>query len=163
MIVAARDNGPSRAGGGREPIAITGIGAVSPLGHSFDAIADGLLAGRSGVRSVDPGEFARESHQFAAAVDAIPTPPDGVCVFDDDCDAPADGELVGDAVGDGDGGTHAVSVTEPAAPAVNCAIERPAYVVKPPYRASAVFTYDEPPPPPEGYEPMDPAPPPPPK
>ena len=83
MSVAARDTGTSRAGVSREPIAITGIGAVSPLGHSFDAIADSLLAGRSGVRSVDPGEFARESHQFAAAVDAIPTPPDGICRPDD--------------------------------------------------------------------------------
>ena len=82
MIVAARHTGASRAGVGREPIAITGIGAVSPLGHSFDAIADNLLAGRTGVRSIDPGEFARERHQFAAAVDAIPAPPDGVCLFD---------------------------------------------------------------------------------
>jgi 3-oxoacyl-[acyl-carrier-protein] synthase II len=82
MSVAA-GTGRSHAGGiGREPIAITGIGAVSPLGHSFEAIADSLLAGRTGVRSIDPGAFARESHQFAAAVDVIPAPPDGVCMND---------------------------------------------------------------------------------
>jgi len=79
MIVAARNN---CVGITREPIAITGIGAVSPLGHSFDAITDSLLAGRSGVRSIDPGEFARESHQFAAAVEAIPAPPESLGVSD---------------------------------------------------------------------------------
>jgi 3-oxoacyl-[acyl-carrier-protein] synthase II len=66
----------------REAVAITGIGAVSPLGHSFEAIAESLLAGRSGIRSIDPGDFSRESHQFAAAVDLIPAPPDGICSLD---------------------------------------------------------------------------------
>lgn len=80
MIVAANTS-YARARINREPTAITGIGAVSPLGHSFEAIADSLLAGRSGVRSVDPGEFARESHQFAATVDAIPSPSGGICEF----------------------------------------------------------------------------------
>ena len=79
MIVIART---SSVGIDREPVVITGIGAVSPLGHSFDAIQENLLAGRTGVRSIDPGEFARESHQFAAAVDTIPAPPDGICPFD---------------------------------------------------------------------------------
>ena len=74
MIVSARIM--------REPVAITGLGAVSPLGHGFDAIADNLLAGRTGVRSIDPGEGARESHQFAAAVEAIPAPPAGICGCD---------------------------------------------------------------------------------
>ena len=32
---------------------ITGIGAVTPLGNDFDTIADGLLAGRSGVVEID--------------------------------------------------------------------------------------------------------------
>ncbi|MFM8634467.1 MAG: beta-ketoacyl-[acyl-carrier-protein] synthase family protein [Planctomycetia bacterium] len=58
-----------------EPVVITGIGAVSPLGHSFDAIAESLLAGRSGVRSIDPGPLAREPVQFAGAVTDIPPPP----------------------------------------------------------------------------------------
>jgi 3-oxoacyl-[acyl-carrier-protein] synthase II len=74
MIVSARIM--------REPVAITGVGAVSPLGHGFDAITDSLVAGRSGVRSIDPGAFARESHQFAAAVESIPAPPPGLCGCD---------------------------------------------------------------------------------
>ena len=78
IVVAQTSSGELR----REPIAITGIGAVSPLGHSFDSITDSLLAGRSGVRSIDPGAFARESHQFAAALDMIPAPPDGICPID---------------------------------------------------------------------------------
>ena len=79
MIVVAQTSSGAIS---REPIAITGIGAVSPLGHSFDSITDSLLAGRSGVRSIDPGAFARESHQFAATVDLIPAPPDGICPID---------------------------------------------------------------------------------
>lgn len=58
----------------REPVLITGVGAVSPLGHSFSEIADALVAGRSGVRSIDPGPFAREPVQFAGAVAEIPAP-----------------------------------------------------------------------------------------
>ena len=79
MIVVAQTSSSEIS---REPVVITGVGAVSPLGHSFDAITDSLMAGRTGVRSIDPGEFARESHQFAAAVDAIPAPPDSICPFD---------------------------------------------------------------------------------
>lgn len=66
----------------REPIMITGVGAVSPLGHSFDEIADALLAGRSGVRSIDPGPFAREPVQFAGAVSEIPPPVPAACPLD---------------------------------------------------------------------------------
>ena len=63
-----------------EPIAITGIGAVSPLGSSFTAIADSLLAGRSGVRAVAIAADARD-RQFAAPVEEIPPPPaDAVAV-----------------------------------------------------------------------------------
>jgi 3-oxoacyl-(acyl-carrier-protein) synthase len=63
----------------REPVVITGVGAVSPLGSAFDEIADNLLAGRSGVRSVDPGEYAREPVQFAAPVTTIPAPDADTC------------------------------------------------------------------------------------
>jgi 3-oxoacyl-[acyl-carrier-protein] synthase II len=59
----------------REPVVITGLGAVSPLGSSFSEIADGLLAGRSGVRAIDLGQYAREQTQFAAAVTEIPLAP----------------------------------------------------------------------------------------
>ena len=66
----------------REPVMITGLGVVSPLGSSFTDIAACLLAGRSGVRAVDPGSFAREPWQFAAPVTEIPAPPSGVCGLD---------------------------------------------------------------------------------
>ena len=62
-----------------EPVVITGVGAVSPLGCEFHEIADNLLAGRSGVRAIDPGPYAREPVQFAAPVTHIPTPPAGTC------------------------------------------------------------------------------------
>ncbi|MFM7244277.1 MAG: beta-ketoacyl-[acyl-carrier-protein] synthase family protein [Planctomycetaceae bacterium] len=68
----------------REPVVITGVGAVSPLGSSFDEIADSLMAGRSGVRSIDPGRYAREDVQFAAPVTHIPTPPREVSHLDAD-------------------------------------------------------------------------------
>jgi len=60
-----------------EPVVITGVGAVSPLGNGFAAIADGLLAGCSGVRAIDPGAAVREHRQFAAPVAEIPPPPEG--------------------------------------------------------------------------------------
>jgi 3-oxoacyl-[acyl-carrier-protein] synthase II len=61
--------------GRSEPVCITGIGAASPLGHSFDAIAANLLAGRSAVRQVEAGAYARDIVHFAAPVDDIPVPP----------------------------------------------------------------------------------------
>ncbi len=36
-----------------EPIAITGLGAVTPLGHSARVTWEGLVAGRSGIRLID--------------------------------------------------------------------------------------------------------------
>ena len=71
-----------RPRGDREPVVITGVGAVSPLGHSFADIAAGLLAGRSGIRAIDPGAFAREPRQFAAPVTDIPAPPAELCGLD---------------------------------------------------------------------------------
>ncbi len=62
-----------------EPVVVTGIGAVSPLGSSFDEIADNLLGGRTGVRAIDPGRFAREHVQFAAPVSGIPAPSETIC------------------------------------------------------------------------------------
>ena len=58
-----------------EPVCITGIGAASPLGHSFETIAANLLEGRSAVRQVEPGAYARDLVHFAAPVDHIPVPP----------------------------------------------------------------------------------------
>jgi 3-oxoacyl-[acyl-carrier-protein] synthase II len=67
-------SGASRATRDREPVVITGVGAVSPLGHSLAEIGDNLLAGRSGVRDIDPGPLGREPRQFAAPVAEIPAP-----------------------------------------------------------------------------------------
>jgi 3-oxoacyl-[acyl-carrier-protein] synthase II len=39
------------------PVAITGLGAITPLGPDVAALQDGLLAGRSGVRLLDGAEF----------------------------------------------------------------------------------------------------------
>jgi 3-oxoacyl-[acyl-carrier-protein] synthase II len=64
--------------GNPRAVAITGVGAVSPLGNGLDAIAAALMAGRSGVGEIDAGESARERRQFVAAVADIPPPPAGV-------------------------------------------------------------------------------------
>ena len=66
----------------RDSIMITGIGAVSPLGSSVAEITANLLAGASGVRSIPPHAFARESRQFAAPLTGIPPPPAGTCHLD---------------------------------------------------------------------------------
>jgi 3-oxoacyl-[acyl-carrier-protein] synthase II len=73
------DHGSHRDQPARDPVLITGVGAVSPLGHSFSAIADALMAGKSGVQSIDPGPFAREPVQFAGAVGDIPLPSTAAC------------------------------------------------------------------------------------
>ncbi len=54
---------------------ITGVGAVTPLGHSYEAIAEGLLAGRSGVRTVTSFNVADHPSQIAGQVETIPCPP----------------------------------------------------------------------------------------
>jgi 3-oxoacyl-[acyl-carrier-protein] synthase II len=66
---------------GRDPAVITGVGIVSPLGHSFRDVAAALLAGRSGVAEIDQAG-GREARQFAAPVTAIPAPPPGSCRVD---------------------------------------------------------------------------------
>ncbi len=58
-----------------QPIWITGIGAVTPLGHDFATFAENLLAGVSGVvsRALLPDEAG--ARQNVALVDQIPAPP----------------------------------------------------------------------------------------
>ena len=56
-------------------IAVTGIGAATPLGNSFGAIADALAAGRSGIGRYDAGTYGRPQEHPAAAVADIPSPP----------------------------------------------------------------------------------------
>jgi 3-oxoacyl-[acyl-carrier-protein] synthase II len=67
---------------GHEGVVITGVAAVSPLGTTLTEIADGLLAGRSGVCAVKAGPPGRETSQFVAPVTAIPPPPPGSCRLD---------------------------------------------------------------------------------
>lgn len=59
----------------RDRVVVTGVGVVSPLGHSFPAVADALLAGRSGIRAIDPGPYGRAARQFAAPVECLPDVP----------------------------------------------------------------------------------------
>lgn len=54
---------------------ITGVGAVTPLGHSFDAIAEAALAGRSGVGTVSRFDVSQHPSQVAAQIDQIPCCP----------------------------------------------------------------------------------------
>jgi 3-oxoacyl-[acyl-carrier-protein] synthase II len=53
---------------------ITGIGAVTPLGHTYPAIAEGLLEGRSGVRTVTKFDVSQHPSQIAGQVGEIPCP-----------------------------------------------------------------------------------------
>jgi len=58
----------------REPVMITGMAAVSPLGNTCEAIADNLFAGRSGVTVVEADPTARTPRQFVAAVAGVGAP-----------------------------------------------------------------------------------------
>ena len=51
------------------PVAITGLGAITPLGPDVAALEEGLLSGRSGVRLLDGPEFADLPARLAATVD----------------------------------------------------------------------------------------------
>jgi len=57
------------------PIWITGVGAATPLGHVYRGIADGLLAGRSGVRAVTGFDVSEHPSRIGGQVDNIPCPP----------------------------------------------------------------------------------------
>lgn len=56
-------------------VCITGVGAVTPLGHSFSTFADNLLSGKSGVATHRLLGNDASAPQIAAAVDEIPSPP----------------------------------------------------------------------------------------
>jgi 3-oxoacyl-[acyl-carrier-protein] synthase II len=60
----------------REPIAITGVGAVTPLGQTYKQIADRMLAGVSGVQRVTQFPVRDHLSQIGALVDNIPVPAD---------------------------------------------------------------------------------------
>jgi 3-oxoacyl-[acyl-carrier-protein] synthase II len=57
-----------------EKVWITGVGAVTPLGDSYSAFAENVLAGRSGAASHNLFEAGSRQPQTAAAVGSIPTP-----------------------------------------------------------------------------------------
>jgi 3-oxoacyl-[acyl-carrier-protein] synthase II len=57
------------------PIWITGVGAATPLGHVYADIADGLLAGRSGVRAVAGFDVSDHPSRIAGQIDQVPCPP----------------------------------------------------------------------------------------
>jgi 3-oxoacyl-[acyl-carrier-protein] synthase II len=63
-----------RSPSGQEPVVISGVGAVTPLGSSFAEIADALQAGRSGVRALTLADPAGSRTQFVAPVLDIPNP-----------------------------------------------------------------------------------------
>jgi len=54
---------------------ITGVGAATPLGHSYQAIADNLLAGRSGIHSIQGFDTSQHPSQIGGQVQHLPCPP----------------------------------------------------------------------------------------
>jgi 3-oxoacyl-[acyl-carrier-protein] synthase II len=54
---------------------ITGVGAATPLGNTYQAIGDGLLAGRSAIRAVTSFDASQHPSRIAGEVDDIPCPP----------------------------------------------------------------------------------------
>src|SRR5438132_8448550 len=57
-----------------DPVWITGVGALTPLGHTYAQIAERLLAGVSGVRRVSAFPVDDHPTQIAGTIDAIPCP-----------------------------------------------------------------------------------------
>ncbi len=51
------------------PVAVTGLGAITPLGPDVAALTEGLLTGRSGVRLLEDEAFAELPARLAATVD----------------------------------------------------------------------------------------------
>jgi 3-oxoacyl-(acyl-carrier-protein) synthase len=54
-----------------DPVAVSGLGAVSPFGDSVAAFRDGLLSGRSGVRPVSGFDVSACRSRVAAEVDGF--------------------------------------------------------------------------------------------
>ena len=57
-------------------VVVTGIGAVTPLGHSFEDISASLLSGKTAIREVTPDRYGRSGRHFMAKIDEIPCPPE---------------------------------------------------------------------------------------
>src|SRR5712675_2457770 len=58
------------------PVWITGVGAATPLGNEYGLIADNLLAGRSGVRTVTAFDVSQHPSQIAGHLEPVPCPID---------------------------------------------------------------------------------------
>jgi 3-oxoacyl-[acyl-carrier-protein] synthase II len=58
----------------RTAVWITGVGAATPLGNRYEQIADNLLAGRSGVRTVTAFDVSQHPSQIAGQIDPVPCP-----------------------------------------------------------------------------------------
>ncbi len=54
---------------------ITGVGAVTALGHTYRQVADALLEGRSGVRAIRHHDVSEHPSRIGAEIDMIPCPP----------------------------------------------------------------------------------------
>src|SRR5262249_48020221 len=59
-----------------DAIWITGVGAATPLGNDYRSIADNLLAGCCGVRSVTNFDVSQHPSQIAALIPRTPCPPE---------------------------------------------------------------------------------------
>ena len=59
---------------GDDAVWITGVGATTPLGSQFGAIAANLVEGRSGVRTIDEFPVADQPSRIAGRVEGIPCP-----------------------------------------------------------------------------------------
>jgi 3-oxoacyl-[acyl-carrier-protein] synthase II len=57
------------------PIWITGVGLATPLGNDLPTLAEGLLAGRSGVTAVTRFSTKDYPSRIAAQVESVPCPP----------------------------------------------------------------------------------------
>ncbi len=55
----------------RHRVAVTGIGAITPLGIGLDALWDGVMAGRSAVRCIDRFDASTFDSRVAAQVDGF--------------------------------------------------------------------------------------------
>jgi 3-oxoacyl-[acyl-carrier-protein] synthase II len=53
---------------------ITGVGAATPLGHSYRSIADHLLAGRSGVNAISGFDVSQHPSRIGAQIAKVPCP-----------------------------------------------------------------------------------------
>jgi 3-oxoacyl-[acyl-carrier-protein] synthase II len=59
----------------KDAVWITGVGAATPVGNTYAAAADNLLAGKSGVRALTAFNVADHVSKIAAAVEPVGIPP----------------------------------------------------------------------------------------